>query len=78
MKIKTFSQLLQETYDGYNYMCKKYPKAARKRRIRNKWRNRFGPGIAGLINQPGFITQIPKDNIWNTNFVIQLSTEDKK
>jgi len=45
-KVKTLNDLFKWTYDGYGMMCELHPKASKKRRIQNKWRNRFGIGFS--------------------------------
>ncbi len=42
-------RLLKRVYDGYKYMLDRYPKAAKKARIRKKWRKRFGRGMSDMI-----------------------------
>jgi hypothetical protein len=37
--------MLFRTLNPFVYMIRRYPKAARKRRVRAKWRNRFGPSM---------------------------------
>ncbi len=39
------SSLLKKTYDGYNWMMKHHPKAAKKSRVRKKWKKRHGAGL---------------------------------
>jgi len=51
MKKRTFEEAMKLYLDGYAYMCKKHPKAARKRRVRKKWRNRYGEGLEPLFRQ---------------------------
>lgn len=51
MNNKTFNEIFQMYFNGYSVMCKKYPKAARKRRIRKKWRKRFGPDLEELMRE---------------------------
>jgi len=41
--------MLFRTLNPFVYMIRRYPKAARKRRVRAKWRNRFGPSMADII-----------------------------
>jgi hypothetical protein len=43
------TEALLKVFNRYSYMVKRYPKAAQKRRIRAKWRNRFGPSMADAI-----------------------------
>lgn len=61
--IKKYSRLLEKMYDPYNYMKKRHPKAAKRRRIQKKWRKRFGPSLHDLVKQDYFDIQmfgIPK------------------
>jgi hypothetical protein len=46
---KALNKLFQRHYDGYRYMAKRHPKAAKKLRIQKKWRNRFGPEFAQMV-----------------------------
>jgi hypothetical protein len=46
-----FNKLFKWRYDPAGQMAKKFPKAARKKRIRNKWRNRFGVSMAEIYKQ---------------------------
>jgi len=50
-KVKTLNDLFKWTYDGYGMMCELHPKASKKRRIQNKWRNRFGIGFSALVEE---------------------------
>lgn len=40
---------LDETYDPIKYMIRRYPRAAKKRRIIKKWKRRFGPSISDIL-----------------------------
>lgn len=44
----TMDRMLKLYIDPGYMMPKKYPKAAKKRRIRNKWRNRFGTPMSEI------------------------------
>ena len=48
---KTFNKLLREAYSPIATFKKRYPKAAKKRRIIKKWRSRFGHDLEELILQ---------------------------
>lgn len=68
--------MLKDYFDGYKVMVRKYPKAARKRRIIKKWKRRFGVGVSDLmeemrINRENFWRSIPTDDNWRGN-VIQI------
>ena len=61
MKHKTLSELFELQYNGYPDMCKKYPKAAKKRRIQNKWRKRFRTFADLIHNGPGLVDLVKTD-----------------
>lgn len=50
--MKSFSRLLWRNYSPYRYHCKRYAKSAKKRRIRKKWRARFGKDLEEIIYAP--------------------------
>lgn len=47
--------------DGYTVMTKRYPAAAKKKRIEKKWRSRFGPPLSEGIDLDGQILKSMTD-----------------
>ena len=41
-------RMFKERFDKYTAMIEKYPKAAKKRRVLRKWRNRFDPRFSEI------------------------------
>lgn len=72
----SFDRLLEIYFDGYTYMCKRYPKAAKKLRIRKKWKKRFGTGFNDTIRDclvfgKGFATIDSYTKIWHEPIILE-------
>lgn len=67
-KQRSFSQIMEKTYEGYEYMAKRHPKAAKKRRIQKKWRKRFPVSLKKFfmdqIGKPRWMDNLPKNDHW--------------
>jgi hypothetical protein len=37
----TLRKILEFHYDRFSFMCRRYPRSAKKKRVRKKWANRF-------------------------------------
>lgn len=52
---------------GYKYFVKRYPKAAKKRRIIKKWKKRLGEGFnptATMLSRPSLYENLSQDSSW--------------
>lgn len=59
------TKLFKWTYDGYGQMVKRYPKAAKKKRIQKKWTKRFGVGLSHLVTYSNpLLSMIKKDDLY--------------
>ena len=53
--------LFKRMYSPNRYMAQRYPKAAKKRRVRKKWLNRFGMDIEDMVYLPSpLLAMLPK------------------
>ena len=79
MDKKTFQDLLKRFYEPYAYMRSKYPKAAKKKRIQNKWRNRFGKDVdwEEILTNGSWIDKLPKMETWGTSVITPFITESE-
>lgn len=67
MKIKSLSKALDELMNPNKYMRLRHPKAAKRRRIVKKWRNRFGADQSEIFSalyysKNSFLERIPREN----------------
>lgn len=77
MKPLTFAKLFNKYFDRYEYMKKKYPKAAKKRRICKKWKNRFGKGLIEIVREEmmngprigSIFPQFKSDERWKSTII---------
>lgn len=51
-----FNKMLKEYYFSYHDALKRWPKAAKKRRVRKKWAKRY-PNILKLANQAAYMLE---------------------
>lgn len=70
IKRSTMLAILDECYNKMAWMKKKYPKAARKRRVVKKWRNRFGLDLNEIMLES---IKTPLEKTW-----LKTTIEDQK
>lgn len=63
--------MLEQYFYPIKHMRKKYPKAAKRRRIIKKWLNRFGPDVdfEKLINTPSPMFEIMKQDNFSGAYI---------
>lgn len=75
--MNSFKVMLEDYIDPSRKMYRRYPKASKKRRIRNKWRKRFGKTLteifAETIQHNYFMKLVTKDEVYNGTYFVPPS-----
>lgn len=77
-RVETYSSMLHDYLGKYDDMVRRYPRAAKKKRVRSKWRHLYGVSMKEEISKPGkFFYGVDMGEPWKCpEIIVSLKVPD--